>query len=106
MYPHLVYLLPESDTADLTASVVEGFPATSGLTPVPCRVRLIMTRAGMVGDREVGATLAEVAFPANPGVVKGSRLQRTTDGLSLRCLGRAKDRADGFNFVVSCEVIE
>lgn len=106
MYPHLCYLLPETDSADLTASVVEGFPATSGLTPVPCRVRLTRTMPGMGGDREIGSTDADVAFPVNPNVAKGTLLKRTSDGLILRCLGAAKDRATGFNFVVSCMVIE
>jgi hypothetical protein len=107
MYPHSVYLLPLSESTDPDAGVVEAFPSTTGLTPVACRVRLVRTVPGFGGEAETGQTTdAEVAFPVNPGLAKGSRLQRVSDGLQLRVIGRPKDRADGFNFVVTCQVIE
>jgi len=107
MYPHSVYVLAETDSFDTVAAVIEGFPAIpGGLTPVACWVNIAGSRPAMTGDQEVTVTLAEVWFPVNPGARKGYRLLRVSDGLSLRCLGRGKDRAYGFNFAVPCEVIE
>lgn len=106
MYPHLVYILPITESTDLTASLVETPPSTEGLTPVACWINLKETRAGMQGDAEIGTTEANVYFPVNPGSIKGCFFQRTTDGLSLRALGRAKDVSFGFNFCVACVVIE
>jgi hypothetical protein len=111
MFPHFVYILLETDGSgsDTTASVVEGFPATSGLTPLPCRVRLGRTTQVPIGtgDGEVSTTEAQVAFPGDPGVAKGARPQRTTDALRLRALDRARARGgDGVLFVVACDVID
>lgn len=107
LYPHRCYVLAASESVDADGGVVETFPTDlTGLTPVPCRVRLIETIRGMAGEAEEARTRADLAFPTNPGVAKGARFRRQSDGLQLRALGRAKDRAVGFNFVVSCEVIE
>jgi hypothetical protein len=109
MFPHSVYLLAEADGSDPTASVVEGFPPTSGLAPIPCRVRLSATAQAPfgAGDGEVTATGAQIAFPAQPGAKKGDRFLRPKDGLTLRVLAPARARdGDGALFVVSCEVID
>ena len=106
MFPHEVYILPLSETTDAASGLVESFPSTSGLTPVPCRVRLKQTMAGFSGNVEIGMTEADVAFPTAPSITKGDRLQRVSDGLKLRVLGTPKDRAFGFNFVAACRVID
>lgn len=107
MFPHSVYLLAETDGSDRTASVVEGFPATSGLTPLPCRVRLSGSYTIIVAEVETTITKAQVCFPADPGAKKNDRFQRTTDGLRVRVLAPARARdGDGVLFVATCEVID
>lgn len=106
MYPHLAYILPASESTDADAGVAESFPDVSGLTPVPCRIRQLVTNRETSNDQSIGVTRAEVSFPADPGVVKGSVILRDSGRPLMRCLGACKDRAVGFNFTVTCEVIE
>jgi len=108
MFPARVYLLPETDTKDAAASVAEGFPPTDGLTALPCRVRLKGSHAGMAANQEIGITLADLAFPADPGCVKGDRFQQIGSGnRTFRALAPAQARdAGSVLFVVACEVID
>lgn len=105
MFPHRVFLLPLAEDTDTDAGVTEAFPAPG--SELLCRIRLKGSRSGMSGDSEVAVTLADVAFPHDPGCKKGDRFQKQSSATMLRALAAAQARdADNVLFVVSCEVIE
>jgi hypothetical protein len=107
MFPHLVQLLPETDSQDTTGSVLENFPGLSYLPLLPCYLRFTgpsQTSYG-AGDIEVTVTPATLAFPKNPGCKKGDRYRRATDGVIARVFSGAREKGgDGVLFVTTCEV--
>lgn len=105
MFPHSVFARSLSEASDLDGGTVETLPAAP--VAIPCRIRLRGSHAEVRGEQEVGITLADLAFPANPGTKKGDQFQKANTGQIYRAMAAAQAR-DGDNalFVVSCEVIE
>lgn len=105
MFPDLVAVLPLAESQDADLGVVETFPSPgSGLA---CRIHYQRARAGFAGDSEDSTSSINVAFPSDPGLAKGDRLQPLPSGEVLRVLTAAQPHdADGALFVVRCVSIE
>jgi hypothetical protein len=105
MFPHRAHFLPTGDSTDSTGSAVETPPDPG--SALPCWVGFKGSRARMAGDREVGVTLADLAFPADPGCGVGDFFEQVGAGRRFRALAPAQALgADGVLFVVACEAID
>ena len=101
MFPQTCTVTPPTIGEDASAGPTEAFPA--GAPELPCRVRYTRTTpfSGDLGDRSV--TMANVAFPADPGVQINWQVA-VADGPRLRALGPARARdGSGALFVLACE---
>lgn len=103
MFFHTVSVCKLAEGVDQEGGVVE-VPGPPG-PALPCRVRFTDSGVGYGGAQETGLTPAHVAFPHDPGVVKGDRL--TYLGRDIRAItpSYTKD-GDGVLFRVDGQVID
>lgn len=102
MFPHRATVAFLIEATGPAGGVAEAFDDPG--PPLRCRVRYAADRAGMSAAAEVGVLAGQVAFPADPGVKLGDRIE--AGGRRLRALGPAQPRdGDGALFVVEFESV-
>lgn len=102
MFPHTVTVGGLAEGVDAEGGVVERPQAGATL---PCRVSLRSSMIGYGGGQETGVTVAQVAFPHDPGFVKGDRMAYV--GRDIRAVAPARPRdGDGVLFVVDGHLID